>query len=127
MATTIEEIGQKVKNFFQLENWMDSIPIMLTVGGGLLIGNQVLGLGEKLKPVYEWMRQYNKQEFLEFIDTVADNLELVDKVAALFGIEDVGEWTDKIADWLQEVSALAKWFNLGAMGFKKFSKGRRLE
>ncbi|MBD3156624.1 hypothetical protein GF369_02225 [Candidatus Peregrinibacteria bacterium] len=120
----LDEIGEKIKDAFSLDKMIDSLPMMLLVGGGLWIGSRVLDLGEKLEPVYNWVRRYNRDEFFEMVDTFADNMQFIEKTLKTFDI-DLGNFDlKKVADFLQNVSAGGKWLAmLYDTVFSKFSKG----
>jgi len=103
-----EELKTEIKKYFNFNNIIDSLPAIGLVAGGVLFLEKILGIGEKLKPAYDVVKQYNKEQFFELIDTIADNLEFIDMKLKVFNL-DAGDVIKKIGDFLQKIGVAGKY------------------
>ncbi len=97
----VRDIGEKIKEGLTWEKLGDNLPAMLAVGGVILIADRLLGLGDKLKPVMNWVKSLNEAEVYETIDTVGDNIQFIDLALRAFNIEIGKEDLKKLGDFLQ--------------------------
>ena len=120
----LEEIGEKVKGWFELDKILDSAPGLIGGIAILFLADKALDLGTKLKPAVQWVKHnFNRDDFKEFIDSVGDNLQGIDKLLQLFGVKIPEDWLKKIADFLQNVATAAKWIPNLLGGLQKLGSG----
>jgi len=104
----VDEAMVKFKEFFSWEKIADNLPMLAGVAVGLIIVDRLLGLGERLAPVYDKVKDWNSDGVFEIIDSVGDNVQLLDLVFRAFKINLGGRNLDKIADFLQSLATGGK-------------------
>ena len=123
----VRNIGEKIKEGLTWEKLGDNLPAVITIGGIILILDKLVGLGDKLKPVTNWVKGLNEAEVYETIDTVGDNIQLVDLALRAFKVEIGKDDLKKIADFLQNVGTGGKYLSkLLDVVREKVPKGRRI-
>lgn len=123
----VRDLGEKIKEGLTWEKLGDNLPAVITIGGIILILDRLVGLGDKMKPVTDWVKGLNEAEVYETIDTVGDNIQLVDLALRAFKIEIGKEDLKKIGDFLQNVGTGGKYLSKLLDVVKgKIPKGRRL-
>lgn len=107
------EAKEKLMEAFSLEKVASSLPTLLLIGAGILIIDKIVGIGVKLEPINKRVRKWNRQAVFEIIDSVGDNIQLLDTILKSFGI-DIGEDNlHKLGDLLQNLATGGK--HIGTM------------
>lgn len=104
----VDEAKVKLQNLFSLEKVAENLPIIIGLGVGLIVLDKLLDLGTKLAPVYEKVKQWNSDGVFETIDSVGDNIQLVDLFLKAFKINVGDKNLDKLADFLQSLATGGK-------------------
>ena len=110
-VVNVRDIGVKIQEGLSWEKLGDNLPAVITVGGIILILDRLVGLGDKLKPVTDWVKGLNEADVYETIDTVGDNIQLVDLALRAFKIEIGKEDLKKIGDFLQNIGTGGKYLS----------------
>ncbi len=113
----IAEYKDKLKEWFSWDKIQENLPAILAIGGCVLLLDKLLDLSTKLKPVYKKVKELNKNEIFETIDTGGDQIQFLSKMFTpalkLLKIEvDETQW-HALADFLQNVGTAGK--DLGAI------------
>lgn len=104
----VNEAKAKLQDAFSLEKIASNLPILLMIGAGILIVDKIVGIGVKLEPINKRIRKWNRQAVFEIIDTVGDNIQLLDTILKSLGI-DIGEVSlHKLSDFLQNLATGGK-------------------
>ena len=103
-----DELRDKVLSKFNWSTLLENLPGIMAVAGGVLILDKLIDLGTKLAPVYKKVQNWNKDGVFEIIDTVGDNIQLVDLVLKAFKIDLGSDQLDKLADGLQGLATAGK-------------------
>lgn len=122
----VDEVMVKFKDAFSWEAVVENLPAIAGIGVGLIIVDRLLGIGERLGPVYEKVKDWNSDGFFEIIDTVGDNIQLVDLILKAFNVDLGGRNLDKIADFLQSLATGGKHLSklMSLLGIDKLLGGR---
>ncbi len=129
------ETKDKLKELFSWEKIAENLPMIAGIGVGLIVLDKLIGIGEKLAPMYEKVKHWNSDGVFEIIDGVGDNIQLVDLIFKAFKIDLGGDSLDKLADFLQSLATGGKHLSkliglvdvsklLGAGGSGRGSKSR---
>jgi len=102
------ETKDKLKGLFSWEKVAENLPMILGLGVGLVVLDKLLSIGKKLEPMYEKVKHWNSDGVFEIIDTVGDNIQLVDLIVKAFDIDLGGDNLDKLADFLQSLATGGK-------------------
>jgi len=118
-----EQAKDKLRDYFSWENIVDNLPAIFTIGGILLLLDKLLSISAKLQPLVR-KRRFRKNKMFETIDTVGDNVQLLNSIVKLTGLELSGDELKKIGDVLQNIGTggkhLANFYEL--LGIGKGSK-----
>ena len=115
------ETKDKLKELFSWEKIAENLPMIAGIGVVLIVLDKLIGIGEKLTPMYENVKHWNSDGVFEIIDTVGDNIQLVDLIFKAFKIDLGGDSLDKLADFLQSLATGGKHLSklMGLVDFKK--------
>lgn len=102
------ETKDKLKDLFSWEKVAENLPLIAGIGIGLIVIDKLLGIGKKLEPMYEKVKHWNSDGVFEIIDTVGDNIQLVDLIFKAFKVDVGGDNLDKLADFLQSLATGGK-------------------
>lgn len=102
------ETKDKLKKLFSWEKISENLPMIIGLGVGLVVLDKLIGIGEKLAPMYEKVKYWNSDGVFEIIDTVGDNVQLVDLIFKAFDVDMGGDSLDKLADFLQSLATGGK-------------------
>ncbi len=104
----VNEAKAKLEYMFSLEKLTSNLPMLLAIGAGILIIDKIVGIGVKLEPINKRIRKWNRHAVFEIIDTVGDNVQLLDTILKSLNI-DVGENNlHKLSDFLQNLATGGK-------------------
>jgi len=119
-----DEMKDKLKEKLSWENISESLPVILVVGVALLLLDKLLSIGAKMEPFFKKRKRFRKNRMFEIIDTIGDNIQLIDSVVKLLGIDLDDIQLKKIGDFMQNIGTGGKHLaNLyGLLGLKG-SKG----
>lgn len=122
----VEEAKEKVMDFFSWEKVAESLPLLAGVAVGLIVVDKLLNIGEKLAPVYDKVKDWNSDGVFEIIDTVGDNIQLLDMIFKAFKVNVGDRNLDKIADFLQSLGTGGKHLSklMGLVDIDKLLGGR---
>ncbi|MBA7521569.1 hypothetical protein ES705_13676 [subsurface metagenome] len=129
------ETKDKLKNLFSWEKIAENLPMIAGLGVGLVVLDRLLSIGVNLEPLYKKVRQWNSDGVFEIIDSVGDNIQLVDLILKAFNVNVGEEGLKKLADFLQSLGTGGKHLSklmglvnldklLGAGGSGRGSKSR---
>ena len=104
----VDEAKGKLMDIFSWERIAENLPLLLGFAGGLVIIDRLLSIGERLEPVYEKVKRWNSDGLFEIIDTVGDNIQLLDLVLRAFKVNLGDTNLDKLADFLQSLATGGK-------------------
>lgn len=115
------EVEGKLKDLFSWNKVAENLPMIAGVGIGIIVLDKLLSIGAKLEPVYKLVKQWNSDGVFEIIDSVGDNIQLVDLMFKAFKINVGGENLDKLADFLQSLATGGKHLSklMGLIGLDK--------
>lgn len=102
------EAKEKIKEYVSIDKIVENLPMILLIGGGLLLLDKLLKIGVKLEPFFRRRRKFRKNRFFEIIDTLGDNIQIFDMIAKLFKIEFSKVELKKIGDLLQNIGTGGK-------------------
>ncbi|TKJ26216.1 MAG: hypothetical protein CEE42_05235 [Promethearchaeota archaeon Loki_b31] len=102
------ETKDKLKKLFSWEKIAENLPMIAGLGVGLVVLDKLLSIGEKLEPVYEKVRNWNADGLFEIIDTVGDNVQLLDLTLRAFDVSVGKDSLDRLADFLQNLATGGK-------------------
>ena len=103
-----DEAKYKYKKYFSWEKILENLPFILAVGGGVLILDKLIGIGAMLEPMFKKRRRWKKKKTFEAIDTAGDNIQIIDSLLKLVGLELDGDELKKVGDFLQNVGTGGK-------------------
>jgi len=115
------ETKDKLKGLFSWEKVAENLPMILGLGVGLVVLDKLLSIGKKLEPMYEKVKHWNSDGVFEIIDSVGDNVQLVDLIFKAFKVDLGSDSLDKLADFLQSLATGGKHLSklMGLIDFKK--------
>lgn len=104
-----DDIKEKLLKAFKWDSLLDNLPMILAIGGGIMLLDKFVDIGTKLEPVYRKVKKWNSDGIFEIIDTIGDNIQLLDSIFKTFKINLKGDELDKLADFLQNVGTSGKY------------------
>ncbi|MHA1334261.1 MAG: hypothetical protein ACTSPW_00795 [Promethearchaeota archaeon] len=126
----IEEIIEKIKDFFSIDNIVENLTSIAIVAGGLIALDKIIDISSKLEPIYKRVKDLNERgNLMETIDTIGDNIELIRLGLKALNIEVEKSKMDKIADFLQSVSMAGKYFEkiFDTLKERRYNNGSRVK
>jgi len=126
----IEEIIEKIKDFFSIDNIVENLTSIAIVAGGLIALDKIIDISSKLEPIYKRVKDLNERgNLMETIDTIGDNIELIRLGLKALNIEVEKSKMDKIADFLQSVSMAGKYFEkiFDTLKERRYNNGGRVK
>ena len=106
MDTT--EAKDKLLKTLKWDNIVNSLPLIALIGGGILIVSKVVDIGTKLAPLYKKVERWNKDAIFEIIDTVGDNIQILDIALKALKLDLSDDQLKKLADTLQNIGTAGK-------------------
>ncbi|MBA7566088.1 hypothetical protein ES708_07775 [subsurface metagenome] len=115
------ETKDKLKKLFSWEKIAENLPMIVGLGVGLVVLDKVIGIGEKLAPMYEKVKRWNSDGVFEIIDSVGDNIQFVDLMFKAFDVDLGAGGLKKLADFLQSLGTGGKHLSklIGLVDMKK--------
>ena len=108
---SIKEIGQEIQERFSWDKISDNLPMILAAGVGLYILDKSIDISSKVKLLSVGTKTLNKAEFFEIVDTIGDNMQIIDLALKSFGVEIDEVDLKKVADFLQNVGTGGKYID----------------
>ena len=119
------EIREKIQKKFNWNTILENLPTIALIGGGILVLDKLVDLGTKLEPVYKKVKNWNADGIFEIIDTVGDNMQIVDLILKALKIEISSDELKKASDFLQNLGTVGKHVNaLWSLIAPKIKKAR---
>ena len=104
----VDDVKAKFQEAFSLEKISSNLPIIAMIGAGILIIDKIVGIGVKLEPINKRVRKWNRQAIFEIIDSVGDNIQLLDTILRSFNINLGENNLKRLADFLQNLATGGK-------------------
>jgi len=126
----IEQLKEKIKDFFSIDNIVENLTSIAIVAGGLIALDKIIDISSKLEPIYKRVKDLNERgNLMETIDTIGDNIELIRLGLKALNIEVEKSKMDKIADFLQSVSMAGKYFEkiFDTLKERRYNNGSRVK
>lgn len=101
-------IKDKLMKMFKWDSVLDSLPTIALIAGGILLLDKIIDISGKLEPIYKKVKRWNKDGVFEIIDTIGDNIQILDLILKAVKIDLSGDELDKLADGLQNLGTIGK-------------------
>ncbi len=102
------EIKDKLQNTFKWDNLLQGLPAILLLGGGIILLDKIIDISSKLEPVYSKVKRWNQDGVFEIIDTIGDNIQIVDLILKALKINLSDNELKRVADFLQNLGTVGK-------------------
>lgn len=102
------ELKDKLGSIFKWDALLENLPGILLAVGGIILLDKLVDIGGKLEPVYKKVKEWNKDAVFEIIDTVGDNIQLLDLILKAVGVDLNEGQLDRLADSLQNLGTVGK-------------------
>ncbi len=107
--TDIKEIGEVIKENLTWDKIGENLPLILAIGAGVYILDKSIDISGKVKLLTAGTERLNEAKFFEGIDTIGDNIQLIELILKQFKIEIGGDDLKKVADFLQNLGTAGKY------------------